>query len=268
MVRIGLIGCGTIGSRLAKTIQRDYKNVAQIIALHDYDLKQALLLRKQLRTHPPVVSLTVLIRKSQLILEAASVDAAVNVLHRGLAANRDVFLMSVGALIKDKRWNKLLAHSKSRIYIPSGAIAGLDGIKAMAKGSIRRLTLTTRKPPKALQGAPGLHNKQVDITGIKRAKVVFEGTVRQVIERFPRNANIAAAVALASQPFVRRLRVRIIADPAVTHNTHELQVDSDCSKFTCRVENMPSANPKTSELAIRSAISVFDRIFSPISIGT
>lgn len=267
MVQIGLVGCGVIGSRLAQTIQRDYKNVAKIVALHDINHKQALLLQKRLRTHPPTVTLASLILKSHLIIEAASIDAAINVLHNALAKNRDVLLMSVGALIKDRRWRKLLAQSKSRLHIPSGAIAGLDGIKAMAQGSIRHLTLTTRKPPKALQGAPGLQDKRLNISAIKRPKVIFEGSVHQVIDRFPRNTNVAAAVALACGSAIQRLRIRIIADPNITRNTHELHVESDCGTLTCKVENKPSANPKTSELAIRSAISVLSRIFSQVSLG-
>lgn len=268
MVRVGLVGCGTIGSRLAVTIQRRYPRWARITALHDVDRRHALALQHRLHPHPPIVSLPTLIRRSQLVIEAASAEAAAQVVPRALRAHRDVFVMSVGGLLRRRSWRGLLRGSRGRLYIPSGALAGLDGVKAMAVGRIRRVSLTTRKPPAALASAPYLRRAKIRVERLRRPRVVFEGSAREVVEAFPQNTNVAAALTLASGVGASDARVRVVADPALRRNVHELDVEGDCGRVSCRVESRPSTNPKTSELAVRSAIAMLQRMFEPIAIGT
>jgi len=265
MVRVGLVGCGTIGSRVARAIQRDLAHVARISALHDVDPSRALRLQRRLRPQPPLCSLPQLISRCDLVVEAASVGAVAAVVSRALAAGRDVFVMSVGGLLQDQRWRRLAA--RGRLHVPSGALAGLDGVKAMAiGGGLKRASLTTRKPPKALALAPSLVGRRLE--RLRRPTVVFDGTPRAVVKAFPQNTNVAAALALASGLPDRRIRVRVVADPAIRMNRHEVDVEGDCGRIRCQVESRPSANPKTSELAVRSAIATLHRIFDRISIGT
>ncbi len=268
MVSVGLVGCGTIGTQLALALQRTYPHVSRIAALHDAEPLRARALSSRLRAHPPVVSLPQLIRRSQLVLEAASADAAREVIRRALRANRHVFIMSVGGLLRDSSWQRLARRSRSRVYIPSGALAGLDGVKAMALGPIRSLSLTTRKPPKALSAAPYVRRRGLRLERLRRPMVVFEGSPRAVVEAFPQNTNVAAALTLAGGRSGARLRVRVVADPTIRRNIHELDVEGACGRLRCRIESVPSANPKTSELAVQSAIATLGRIFDPISIGT
>ncbi len=256
MVRVGLIGCGTIGTQLALALERTYARTARLVALHDIDRSRALALHHRLRIPSPVVSLPRLLQTSQLILEAASVDAAAAVVRRALRQDKDILIMSVGGLLLDDRWRRLAHRSRGHVYVPSGALAGLDGIKAMAVGRIRRIALTTRKPPRALA-----------LERLTRPSIVFEGSPRQVIRAFPQNTNVAAALALAGGTRTR-VRVRVVADPRLRANIHEVDVEGDCGRIQCRIESRPSANPKTSELAVRSAIATLGRIFDPISIGT
>ena len=150
MVRVGLVGCGTIGSRLALTLEREYPSVARLVALHDTDPTHARILQRRLHQHPPIVSLPALLRTSQLVLEAASVDVVGPIVRTVLQTHRSVLVMSVGGLLRDTRWQRLARRSRGQVYIPSGALAGLDGVKAMAMGRITRVVLTTRKPPRAL----------------------------------------------------------------------------------------------------------------------
>lgn len=272
MVRVGLIGCGTIGSRVALTLARDYRSVARIVALHDADPSRARILARRLPSHPPVVSLSELLRRSQLVLEAASVDAAAQIVGPALRAHRSIFVMSVGGLLRNRTWQRLLRASRGRVYIPSGALAGIDGMKAMALGRITRATLTSRKPPRALASAPYLHRRGKRLAGVKRPTVVFEGSPEAVVRAFPQNTNVAAALTLAVSrgKTARRpsIRIRVVADPTITRNIHEVEIVGDCGRLWTRVESRPSDNPKTSELAVRSAIATLDRIFGRISIGT
>lgn len=268
MVRVGLVGCGTIGSRLALTVEREYASVARLVALHDINPTHARFLQQRLHRHPPIASLPVLLRKSQLVLEAASVDAVGPLVRTVLQTHRSVLVMSVGGLLRDTRWQRLVRRSRGHVYIPSGALAGLDGVKALAVGCITRAVLTTRKPPRALADAPYVRAKHLQLSRLRRPRLIFEGSPREVVHAFPQNTNVAAALALASGSAQHRARIRVIADPAVRVNSHELEVEGDCGRIQCRVQSRPSDNPRTSELAVRSAIVALRRIFDVIAIGT
>jgi aspartate dehydrogenase len=215
-----------------------------------------------------VVSLADLIDRSDLILEAASADLALHLVCRALRQHRDILVMSVGGLLQNSSWRRAASRSRGRVYIPSGALAGLDGMKAMASGTIRRVSLTTRKPPAALAAAPYVQARKLNLSTLRRPTVVFEGNPRDVVRAFPQNTNVAAALALAVGTAGRRARVRVIADPGIRTNIHEIDVEGDCGRITCRIQSRPSRNPKTSELAVRSAVATLARIFSPIAIGT
>jgi len=268
MLRVGLIGCGTIGSRMALWLQRAYAARARVTALHDSNPANAATLQRCLTRPPAIVSLPTLIRRSDLIIEAASAAVAADVVRRAARANRDVLVMSVGGLLLDRTWQRVAARSRARIYLPSGALVGLDGVKAMAVGRLHRISLTTRKPPKALADAPYVRRKRLHLTRLTRPSLIFEGSPRAAVRAFPQNTNIAAALTLASGVSDRRARIRVIADPAIRRNIHELDVEGDCGRLQCRVESVPSENPKTSELAVRSAIATLRRLLEPVAIGT
>jgi aspartate dehydrogenase len=97
---------------------------------------------------------------------------------------------------------------------------------------------------------------------------VFEGSARAVVEAFPQNTNVAAALTLASGLSEGRTRIRVVADPTIRVNIHELEVEGDCGRIHCTIESRPSANPKTSELAVRSAVATLGRLFDSVLIGT
>ncbi len=268
MIRVGLVGCGTIGSRVALALQQQYRGAARVTALHDHDLTHAHALQRQLRPSPRVLSLDRLIRASDLVVETASAEIAPTVVVRALRAHRDVLVMSVGGLLRDQRWRAAAGRSKGRVHIPSGALAGLDGIKALAVGRIRAVSLTTSKPPRALADAPYVKRNRMQLTGLRRPRVVFDGSARDVVRAFPQNTNIAAALALASGRPASQVRVTVVADPSLRRNRHEVDVEGDCGRIRCQIESRPSQNPKTSELAVRSAIAALARLFEPVTVGT
>jgi len=278
------VGCGTIGTALAHAIERDYAEVATVVAVADKTRANALRLQHDLAAHPPVVSLPELIRKSHLVIEAASASIAARVACLSLAAGRDVLVMSSGGLLAARaRIYRAAARSRGSLLVPSGALCGLDGVKAMAVGSIRKITLTTRKPPASLASAPFVRARRFQLHRLRAPRLVFEGTPAEAIKAFPQNTNVAATMTLAalthlgasagppSRPVGRRVTptVRVIADPTIRVNIHELDVQGDCGRLMCRAENRPSAtNPKTSELAIRSALATLAQRFQPVHIGT
>ena len=196
-----------------------------------------------------------------------------------MQAGRRVLIMSVGGLLLDTRWRSALARSTGRLSIPSGALAGLDGAAALAIGRIRRVSLTTHKPPRALADAPYVRHNRLRLNRLTRPSVIFEGSPKAVVSAFPQNTNVAAALLLSvrggagrrgkrSGAVSQEVRVRVVADPTIRMNVHELDVQGECGRVQCRVESRPSRNPKTSELAVRSALVTLGRMFDPLVVGT
>ncbi len=183
--------------------------------------------------------------RPHIVVEAASQEAVKTLGPRVLEAGATLVVLSVGALLDPEARERLLEASRrsgSPIYVPSGAIAGLDAVRALRLAGIERLILRTRKPPRAL----GVEASQ--------PKLLFRGPASEAVKRFPANINVAAALTLAAgvEPMVE-----IVADPGAERNTHEIIVESPASRLRILVENVPSPdNPKTSYLASLSAVSL------------
>ncbi|MBI2884807.1 MAG: DUF108 domain-containing protein [Candidatus Omnitrophica bacterium] len=273
MTRVGVVGCGTIGTVLAQTIEREYPRRATIVALCDQLPQHAAALQRRLSARPPILSLQQVVRRSDLIIEAATADAASRVARLALHTHRDVLIMSTGGLLADVEWRRVAQRSRGRLYVPSGGIGGLDGVKALATGPLRRVTLTTRKPPAGLMSAPFVQQRGISLRGLRRPRLLFQGSPREAVKAFPQNTNVAATLALACllQAPSRRvaIAVRVVADPSLKRNVHEVEVIGEVGRVSCRIESRPSAaNPKTSETAIRSAQVTLRQIFGSVRIGT
>jgi aspartate dehydrogenase len=176
-------------------------------------------------------------------------------------------ILSVGAFIEDFSIIEKARKSGINIYVPSGAICGVDGLGALSLGEINKVTLTTSKPPKGFLGAPYLKKHKIHLTHLKEEKVIFEGGVKQAIKYFPQNINVAATLLLASG--AKEVRVCIKADPRIERNIHRIEIDTQEARVSISIENMPSKlNPKTSALAVLSTQYLLKKIFSSFKIGS
>ena len=269
LIKIGLGGCGTIGSEIARAIETRFKDTAKLIAICDCDEKKTAALRARGKTRPSVVDCNALIKKSDLIIEAASAKISGEIAAKALAAKKDVMVMSVGGIMnKYASLRNLAKKNKCTMYVPSGAICGLDGVKAAHLGTIHKAELVTRKPPHSLAGAPFLAKNNIDVEAIRSETVIFEGTAEEAIEGFPANINVSCALSLAGIG-PKKTRVTIIASPGYTRNVHEISVEGACGKIFTRTENVPSPhNPKTSYLAVLSALATLRQILEPVKVGT
>src|SRR5262249_15518608 len=154
-----------------------------------------------------------------------------------------------GSLIQKAKANN------RRLHIPSGAIGGLDVIKAAAVDGLEECRLTTTKPPQALQDAPYVRQNGINLDTIRDATTIFEGTAKQAVRCFPQNINVAATISLAGLG-LERTTVKIVADPAATRNVHEVFVRGNFGEATIRLANQPSLeNPKSSGLGSFSVIA-------------
>ncbi len=264
MIRVGVIGCGAIGSEIVKYIPNIPSLKASFVC--DIDSNRAERLANSVSPKPKVVDIQTLILKSDLVVEAASSLCVKEIFPLLIKNKRPALIMSVGGIDSDML--NLAEKEGIKMCIPSGAIAGLDGLKAGFFGNIKSVLLRTRKPPKGLIGAPYLIKNKIDISHIKEERVVFSGCAKDAIAGFPQNVNVASTLSLAGVGF-DRTTVEIVADPNINKNIHEVFIEGDFGKITIRCENLPSpSNPKTSYLAILSCIATLKGIASTAKIGT
>lgn len=268
-LKIGLVGCGAIGAEIAKAIDSGVVD-ADLVSVCDRNPATALALIKSLQHKPKKTNLTDLVEHSDIVVEAASQKAVPAVARAALAKGKKLMIMSVGALADSELFSEIESLARlhnTQVYIPSGAISGLDALKSARAGRIDKVTLTTTKNPSSLKGAPYILNNMIDLEGLVGPTQIFAGNAIEAVRAFPANVNVAATLYLASGK--KDVQVKVIADPNIRVNRHEIEVEGDFGRFFTLVENVPSPrNPKTSYLAALSAISTLRSIVEPIKIGT
>ena len=235
--KVGLIGCGAIGTVLAEAIERKLV-VCDELVIFDVDVAKAEKLKDSLKSPVKIMPNVddLLASKPSIVVEAASQQAVKEYYNKILAANIDFIIMSTGALLD-------LNINTPKLHFPSGAIGGLDAISPAALAGINEVTLTTRKPPKAL----GKTNSQEE--------TVYEGYAEEAARQFPREMNVAATLALTVKP--AKVKVQVVSDPTVVRNTHQIHVNWRYGEMTMQFANDPHPdNPHTSALAAWSAINL------------
>jgi len=240
-----LIGCGSIGTVIAKAIDDGTAGKIELTTVYDIILEKAEHLVKVLKKKPIIAKTPDEIlnnEKIQIVIEAASQEAVRQYSVEALSRNKDL--------------------------MPSGAIVGLDNIKAASLRHIDEITLVTRKPPSSFAGAPLVEKKKIDLRALNEPVVLFEGPARQAVKMFPKNVNVSASLSLAGIG-PDRTKVRIIADPNVKVISHEIHVKGDFGELNTKTVNKPfPKNPKTSYIAALSAIATLKKISGSIVIGT
>ncbi len=241
MKKVGIIGCGAIGTLISGAVEKGLVGCDELI-LYDRNIKRAEKLKNSLHVPITVVkSLEEMIKvKPTIIVEAASQQAVREYLNRILAENIELLVMSVGALLD-------LDVESNKIHISSGAIGGLDAVSSAALAGIDKITLTTRKNPRALD------------RDNKEEKLVYTGSAEEAVRLFPREMNVAATLALTTQS--EKVRVNVISDPKVDRNVHEIKIEWKHGNMFLKFSNDPHPeNPKTSALAAWSAIRLLKEI--------
>ena len=261
LVKVGIVGCGCIGSKLCRAVSSGAVR-AEVVALHDIDREHAETVRSELNLGAKIVSFEELVALSDVIAECAASECAPKVVEAAISSGKIALIMSVGGLIQRADLFDRIRQAGARIIIPSGAIAGVDAIEAAAQDSLNEVTLITTKPPAGLRGAPYLVENGIDIDGIDQQTVVFEGTAVDAVAAFPQNVNVAATLSFAGLG-PQRTRVKVVADPSASANTHEVRANGAFGTLVTKTQNVPSEdNPKTSRLAALSAISALKKAVS------
>ncbi len=254
---IGILGCGSIAKTLTN-FKLDGKLNFNIACFYDQKLDSAKMLADMLNCDV-VETIDELIEKSDLVLEAASQQAVKSIVPKILETGTDVMIMSVGSLLDTdfkEKIETIASENNAKIYIPTGAIAGIDTVKASVLGDVESVTLVTRKPPLSLG---------VDLDGSDEL-LLFEGKASDAVTKFPKNINVSSTLSLASHTDAD---VKIIADSKVKENTHEIHLKGSFGEMTTQTKNLCSPdNPKTSILAAYSAASLLNKLSQTIQIGS
>lgn len=235
--KIGILGCGAIGSLIANAVETEIIKCDELI-LYDYNSEKAENLHRSLRVQSSVVESVdeMIAHHPTIIVEAASQQAVKEYLPKILGAEIEVVVMSVGALLDMDVCNRL-------VHTPSGAIGGIDAISSASLAGIDEISLTTRKNPQALK------------TDRHRETVVYDGDAETAVRLFPKEMNVAATLALTVRP--HKVKVKVISDPKIDRNVHEIKVIWKNGEMLLNFENDPHPeNPGTSALAAWSAIKL------------
>jgi aspartate dehydrogenase len=265
-LKIGLAGLGAVGLGVARRLEAGITGLNLVaVAVRDND--------KAKRSLPgagdriAIVAAEALAESSDVVVEGLPPQLFRGVATSVIEAGKILMPLSVGQLLEN--WD-LVARAKetgARILVPTGALLGLDAVRAAAEGTIHSVTMVTRKPPNGLDGAPYLVERGISLANLKEPMKVFDGTAREGARGFPANVNVAAALSLAGIG-PDKTRLEIWADPALTRNTHRIEVDADTARFSMAIEGIPSENPRTGRIVPLSAIAALRGLVSELKVGT
>jgi aspartate dehydrogenase len=261
--KISIIGCGAIGSELAQHVDSNMAKNVTLLSILDIRPENAEALKSKLSNNSPLLFnnfddfvKSESFKEVELVIEAASQNAITSYLNQLISFKKDVLVMSVGAFANSAFFSEVSRNVESNdinIYVPSGAIAGIDALKSV-KNSVSYVTLTTTKNPNSLKDSPFFKNNNFTVDSIKKRTLIFEGSAIEAVQNFPANVNVAALLGLAGIG-IEKTKVNVIADPSIRINKHEIKVIGKFGELIVRVKNIPSStNPKTSYLAILSVI--------------
>jgi aspartate dehydrogenase len=264
---VGIVGLGAIGLKLARALDAGVPGL-RLAAVAVRDRDKAVTAMKGFNDRPLVLDIAKLPRECDIIVEAAPASVFEDAATAAIEAGCIFVPSSVGALLPRMHLVERAKETGARIVVPTGALLGLDAVRAAAEGNVESVTIETRKPPRGLAGAPHLEKNGIDVAGINQATCVFRGNAFDAAQGFPANVNVAAALALAGIG-PERTMVEIWADPAQTRNQHTIRVEAEAARLTMTIENVPSEeNPRTGKITALSILACLRGLTSTLKVGS
>jgi len=265
---VAIAGLGAIGAPVAKALLAGDVPGMTLVAASARDHAKA---RKTLGVSGasvPLVGLEDLAAMADIIVEAMPASAFDDVAWPVVEQGKTLIALSVGCLLDRQDLIDRAKETGATVMAPTGAILGLDAVRAAAEGEIESALVETRKPPQGLVGAPYLVENDIQVEGITEPLCIFDGAVRDAVKAFPANVNVSAAVSLAGIG-PDKTRIKLWADPGVSRNTHTVTVVADSTRFTMTIEGVPSPdNPRTGMLTPNSALATLRRMGATLVVGT
>src|SRR5215468_114578 len=267
-LKLAVAGLGAIGLAVARRVDAGELPGIALVAAAARDQAKAEKATAQFRSRPPLLPLAALADAADIVLECLPPAQFRAVAAPAIAKGRLFMPLSVGALINHLDLIEEARATGARIVVPTGALLGLDAVRAAAEGKIASVKMVTRKPPASLAGAPLVRERNIELDGLEQPRLLFDGSAREAIAGFPANVNVAVALSLAGIG-PDQTRVEIWADPGVTRNTHTIIVESDSADLSMTIANLPSEeNPRTGRITALSALAALRRLTAPLVVGT
>ncbi len=267
-IRLAVAGLGAIGLSVVEAVQSGSLPGFEIAAVSARNVEAA---KERLAgvgaADVPVVAIGDLEPYADIVVECAPAALFSEIVRPFVENGKKAVVLSIGALLTNGDLIELAGAKGGQIIAPSGALLALDAVTAAAEGTIHSIKMTTRKPVKGLVGAPYLVENDIDLSTATGPVKVFSGSAREAAKGFPANLNVGAALALAGIG-PDRTTIEIWADPALTRNTHQIEVDSDSASFSMAIENIPSDNPKTGRITALSVLAALRKMTAPLRVGT
>lgn len=265
--KVGVAGFGTIGKAVGRRLAAGMEGL-ELVAVTSGGREKAQAALAEMGSPAAVVSPEELAERCDIIVECAPTAAFVSIAEPAMRAGRQMVTVSAAALIEHMEMVALARANGGRIIMATGALLGLDAVRAAAKGEIASVTMITRKPPKSLKGAPHLDVLGLDVMALSEPTKLFDGSARDGARGFPANVNVAAALALAGIG-PDRTQLQIWAVPGLERNTHTIKVEADSARFEMTIENVPSVEkPGTGRITALSMIAALEGLTSPLKVGT
>lgn len=271
-MKLGIIGGGTIARLVLESARAGHLQGVEVVGIAGRtSASRTTALAAEFGVKSVVGRDPLLGLAPQVVLEAASHEAVRTHLVPILSAGVSMIVLSAGALADDQLRadaETAAARSGSRLYVPSGGIGGLDALKGACAAGVDEVSIQVAKPPAAWKGIPYVGALGVDLERLSGATTLFEGPARAGVPHFPQNVNIAAVLSLAGIGFDRTW-LKVVADPALTRNTHTILVSGKSGQFSVVLENVPApGNPKTAWLACYSALAAIKELHGSARYGT
>jgi len=266
-IAVAIAGLGTVGRVVARALDRGIDGLV-LAAVSARDEAKARRTVAGFKSSIPVVPLDRLADMADVIVECAPPERFLEIARPAIERGRILVPLSITSLLGHLDLAKRARETGARIMIPTGALLGLDAVRAVAEGKVHSVTIVTRKPPKGLRSGKFVVERGIDIDHLAGPIKLYEGTVREAAAMFPANVNIAVALGLAGIG-VDRTRYEIWADPAIDRNTHTVKVDSDSTRFEMSIANIPTEeNPATGKNTALSVIALLRRLTAPMVVGS
>lgn len=266
-MNIGIIGAGTIGGFLIRELKND--PLFSLVAVTDIDADVCIKALTDngypIDLHLPLAEFP---ENTDVYIEAASSAAAPVVAKHALERGKVAIIASIGGLGDIDEYRVLAEKNGGQLRLPSGAISGLDALKAIPSESITKAVLVTTKPARTLASSEYIREQGIDLLKIKKPICVFLGNARGAAQAFPKSINVASTLSHATIG-LDRTEVEIWADPESDRNRHEIRIESGHGILVMETSNVPfEENPRTSRLAAYSILATIRDLADPVIIGT
>ena len=267
MLSVGIIGLGTIGLVVAKALDDGIAGM-KLVAVASGRREKAIANLSNLSSSVEVMTIDEVSERCEIVVDCAPKSVFRDIAVAAFSRGRTLVTVSGAGILANDDIEEMAKENGGQLVLATGALLGLDAVRAAAEGTINSVRMITRKPPNALRDAPHIIDKKISLDRLNGAVQVFKGSAREGAIAFPANVNVAAALGLAGLG-ADATELEIWADPHLDRNTHSIEVDSDSAKFSLKIENVQSeSNPGTGKITALSVIACLRGMTAPLKVGS